>query len=61
MYETHVQRLLHRNIADHERHDVSVKRNWLSVNAPITRESYRRVKKQTLSGMRSIREYFGSG
>jgi hypothetical protein len=60
LYETHVQKLLHGDISDHEHHDFRVTRNWISVNAPIFRESLQRVKKRALSGMRSIRSYFGS-
>jgi hypothetical protein len=61
MYESHVQRLLHRDPSSHDQHALSVTKNWLSINTPIFRESYRRVKQRALSGMRSIREYFGHG
>ena len=61
MYEPQVQQLLHRNIEDHNQHALAVTKNWLSANASIFRESYRRVKQRTLSGMRSLREYFGNG
>ncbi|KAI2500815.1 hypothetical protein MHU86_13672 [Fragilaria crotonensis] len=61
MYETQVQRLLHRDASDHDQQALSVTKNWLSVNRPIFQESYRRVKQRALRGMRSIRDYFGHG
>ena len=61
MYEPHVQQLLHRDIDEHEQHAHGVTKNWLSVNSAIFRESYRRVKQRALSGVRSIRSYFGNG
>ncbi|KAI2494417.1 hypothetical protein MHU86_20100 [Fragilaria crotonensis] len=47
MYETHVQELLHRELKDHDQHSLAVTRNWLLSNAPIFRESYRRVKRKS--------------
>ena len=61
IYEPHVQQLLHWDIDDHEQHAPGVTKNWLSVNSTIFRESYRRVKQRALSGVRSIRSYFGNG
>jgi hypothetical protein len=61
MYDTQVQQLLHRDVSDHDQHTLSVTKNWLSANIPIFRESYRRVKQRALRGVRSIREYFGTG
>ena len=58
LYEEHVQRLLYTNITEHEHHSLGVTKNWLSINAPIFRESYRRVKRRVTTGMRSIRDYF---
>ena len=58
LYEENVQRLLHHNVTEHEQHSLGVTKNWLSINAPIFRESYRRVKKRMTTGMRSIRDYF---
>jgi hypothetical protein len=59
MYETHVQELLHRELEDHDQCSLVVTKNWLlSINAPIFRESYRRVKRKVVTGMLSIREYF---
>jgi hypothetical protein len=62
MYEARVQQLLHRDLEEHkEQHSFGVTKNWLSSNAPIFRESYRRVKQRAMSGMRSLRQYFGAG
>jgi exonuclease III len=58
MYEANVQTLLHREVDDHTQQPVSIINNWLSLNGPIFRESYRRVKRQAAKGMRSIRDYF---
>lgn len=44
MYETHVQRLLHRDARVHDQQALSVTKNWLSVNRSIFQDSYRRVK-----------------
>ena len=60
MYEANVQKLLHREVGDHEQHSLGVVKNWLSINAPIFKESYRRVKQRAMKGMRSIREYFNA-
>jgi hypothetical protein len=57
MYETHVQELLHRELEDHDQRSLAVTKNWLLSNAPIFRQSYRRVKRKVVTGMRSIREY----
>ena len=59
MYEENVQALLLPNVEDHEQQTVRVTENWLALNAPIFRESFRRVKQRALGGMRSIRTYFG--
>ena len=53
MYEENVQPLLLQNVEDHERQTVKVTENWLALNTPIFRESYRRVKQRALCGMRS--------
>jgi hypothetical protein len=58
MYEAKVQKLLHRDVDDHNQHSLGVTKNWLSINASIFQESYRKVKKRAEIGMRSIREYF---
>lgn len=58
MYENHVQQLLHREVDDHNQHSLAVTKNWLSINAPIFRDSLRRVKRKVNTGMRTIREYF---
>ena len=58
LYEAHVQKLLHEDAADHEQHSLRITKNWSSINAPIFRESYRRLKRQLATGMRSIRDYF---
>ncbi len=39
MYEANVRTLLQRNVEDHERQAVQETRNWLTLNAPIFRES----------------------
>ena len=54
LYETHVQKILHADVTDHEQHSLRVTQNWLSMNAPIFRDSYRRVKRRVITGMRSI-------
>jgi hypothetical protein len=59
MYEENVQTLLLPNVEDHERQTVRVTENWLALNAPIFRESFRRVNQRALGEMRSIRTYFG--
>jgi hypothetical protein len=58
MYEAKVQSLLHRDVEEHEQQSFGVTKNWLSINAPIFRESLRRVERQVATGMRSIRDYF---
>jgi hypothetical protein len=60
LYETHVQKLLHADVMDHEQHSLRVTQNWLSMNAPIFRDSYRRVKRRVITGVRSIRDYFSA-
>jgi hypothetical protein len=60
LYETHVQKLLHADVMDHEQHSMRVTQNWLSMNAPISRDSYRRLKRRVITGMRSIRDYFSA-
>ena len=60
MYEEHVQQLLLHDVEDHERFHVKVTKNWISLNAPIFRESFRKVQQRALGGMRSIRSYFSS-
>jgi hypothetical protein len=59
-YEIHVQKLLHADVTEHEQHSLRVTQNWLSMNAPIFRDSYRRVKRRVTTGMRSIRDYFSA-
>jgi exonuclease III len=60
MYEEHVQQLLLHDVEDHERFHVKVTKNWISLNAPIFRESFRKVQQRALGGMRSIQSYFSS-
>ena len=60
MYEEHVQALLLPSVDDHENQAVKATQNWLTLNAPIFRESYRRVIQRALRGMRSIRTYFSA-
>ena len=59
MYEVNVQQLLHRSAAEHSHQPISVTKNWMAMNTKIFSESYRRVKCRALSGMRSLRTYFG--
>ena len=59
MYEDRVQTLLLDRAEDHEVHSLKVTENWLTLNTPIFRASYLRVKQRALQGMQSIRTYFG--
>jgi hypothetical protein len=52
--------LLLPSVDDHENQAVKATQNWLTLNAPIFRESYRRVIQRALRGMRSIRTYFSA-
>ena len=60
MYDDSVQQLLHQDIEDHMHQSLNVTKNWIATNANIFRDSYRRVKRRALSGMRSLRNYFGT-
>ena len=57
-YEPRVQELLCADIQEQLQRPTWVTQNWLTVNAPLFRDSMRRVKNTAIAGMRSIRSYF---
>ena len=57
-YEPRVQELLMDEEHQHLSKPHWLTKNWLTVNAPIFRESARRAKAKAISGVRSIRSYF---
>lgn len=61
-YEPSVQELLMDDIRDNEARSTWDLKAWLTINEPVLRASYQRVKKLTISGMRrSLRSYWPAG
>ena len=56
--EPSVQSLLMADIRDHVANPTWQIQNWLAVNENILRASFRHVKKKSIQGVRSIRQYF---
>jgi hypothetical protein len=57
-YKPRVQELLCRDIQDQLQRPTWVTQNWPTVNAPVFKESMKRVKNTAIAGVRSIRTYF---
>jgi hypothetical protein len=57
-YEPSAQELLMADIRSYEAKSTWHIRNWISINEPVLRESFKRVKKKAIAGMRSIRSYW---
>jgi hypothetical protein len=58
--EPSAQALLCTSIREHLEQPPSVIENWISIYAPVFRTSIKRVKKNTIQGVRSIRTYFSA-
>ena len=58
--EPSVRTLLMEDIRHHEVKSTWHIKNWIAINEPILRASFRRAKKKAIAGMLSIRHYFTS-
>ena len=57
--EPSVQSLLMESVEVHQEKPIHVTKNWLRINSELFKTSIQRAQRLALTGVRSIRTYFG--